>query len=145
MEITISELQRQDDYKNYLRLLQQLTRINPDKISESDFLKHYDIIKKNPYHKIYIAKEIGEIIGTITVIIEPKFIHDLSFVGHIEDVVVDEKCRGNGIGRALINHAIDVCKSAGCYKIILDCSNNMVAYYQKCGFAKKENQMVLYL
>lgn len=30
----------------------------------------------------------------------------------------------------------------GCYKVILDCSEDNVPFYQKCGLVKKEVQMV---
>jgi len=32
----------------------------------------------------------------------------------------------------------------GCYKIILDCNDKNVGFYQKCGFKQKEIQMALY-
>lgn len=32
-----------------------------------------------------------------------------------------------------------------CYKIILDCSQKNVPFYEKCGFAVKELQMVMYI
>jgi glucosamine-phosphate N-acetyltransferase len=34
---------------------------------------------------------------------------------------------------------------AGCYKIILDCSEKNVQFYEKCGFKKKEVEMVWYI
>jgi len=34
--------------------------------------------------------------------------------------------------------------SLGCYKIILDCSEKNVPFYEKCGFKKKEVQMAFY-
>lgn len=33
-------------------------------------------------------------------------------------------------------------KQAGCYKTILDCSDDNVPFYEKCGLTKKEVQMV---
>lgn len=33
-------------------------------------------------------------------------------------------------------------KEAGCYKVILDCAENNVAFYEKCGLTRKEVQMV---
>lgn len=33
----------------------------------------------------------------------------------------------------------------GCYKIILDCGEHNVAFYEKCGLRKKEVQMVQYI
>ena len=32
----------------------------------------------------------GKVIGCATLLIEPKFIHECSNVGHIEDVVIDK-------------------------------------------------------
>ena len=40
---------------------------------------------------------------------------------------------------ALLDHA----QKASCYKVILDCSDQNVAFYKKCGFEKKEVQMVI--
>ena len=40
---------------------------------------------------------------------------------------------------ALVDHA----KKIGCYKVILDCSEENVAFYQKGGFERKEVQMVM--
>ena len=41
---------------------------------------------------------------------------------------------------ALIQHARDV----GCYKVILDCSEQNIAFYEKCGLERKEVQMVTF-
>lgn len=32
--------------------------------------------------------------------------------------------------------------SQGCYKVILDCSDDNATFYEKCGFKRKEVQMV---
>jgi len=39
----------------------------------------------------------------------------------------------------------DTAKEAGCYKIILDCSEDNAPFYEKCGLSRKEIQMVKYL
>jgi len=144
MEYIIKELEETDDYKQYCKLLKQLTKINLEEIDHQSFNQQLAIIKSNPYHKIIIVKDHDQIIGTTTVFIEPKFIHNLSRVAHIEDVVVSNNYRGHGIGRLLINHAVQIAKNHNCYKIILDCADDVVNFYQKLGFIKKENQMALY-
>lgn len=45
---------------------------------------------------------------------------------------------------SLIAHLIDAAKAAGCYKVILDCAERKVGYYEKCGLARKEVQMARY-
>lgn len=143
--ITLVELSDTDDYYQYCQLLEQLTTINPDTINKDDFTNYLLMIKSNPHHKIIIAKSNDKIIGTITLLVEPKFIHNLSKVAHIEDVVVDKNYRSHGIGGLLIRKAIEISKQFGCYKIILDCSERNCDFYNKFGFVKKEFQMALYL
>lgn len=42
----------------------------------------------------------------------------------------------------LINALADAAKELGCYKVILDCSEANAPFYAKCGFTRKEVQMV---
>lgn len=45
----------------------------------------------------------------------------------------------------VIDQLVHIGTTLGCYKIILDCAEKNVDFYQKCGFQKKEVQMVAYL
>ena len=65
-------------------------------------------------------------------------------VAHVEDVIVHNDCRGNGLGKMLVNKCIEHAKQQHCYKIILNCSNENIPFYEKCGFNKKENEMAMY-
>lgn len=144
-DIFVRELDESDPYDAYCKLLSQLTSINIENITQESFAKRVKLIKSNPLHKIFVAISSGKIVGTASVIIEPKFIHDLSFVSHIEDVVVDLDAREGGIGKKLMEHSISFSKEANCYKIILDCSDDNVGFYKKMGFKVKEKQMALYI
>ncbi len=83
----------------------------------------------------------GTIIGTASVLIEHKMLHYGSKVGHIEDVVVSSNAWRLGIGNALIQKCIDFCRDSRCYKIILDCSDKNISFYERCGFKLIENCM----
>eukprot|EP01095_Lingulamoeba_sp_RSL-Kostka_P015402 TRINITY_DN707_c0_g1_i2.p1 TRINITY_DN707_c0_g1~~TRINITY_DN707_c0_g1_i2.p1 ORF type:complete len:105 (+),score=13.02 TRINITY_DN707_c0_g1_i2:209-523(+) len=48
-------------------------------------------------------------------------------------------------GIRIIDQLVEIGHALGCYKIILDCSEKNVTFYNKCGFKKKEIQMVLYI
>lgn len=67
-------------------------------------------------HSIYVVEINNKIIASITIIIEAKLIHHLSFVCHIEDLVIDY--RNMGLARKLLNVAKDISKKNNCYKII---------------------------
>lgn len=45
----------------------------------------------------------------------------------------------------IIEELVRIGDNLGCYKILLDCSEDNVKFYEKCGFKKKEVQMVKYL
>lgn len=82
--------------------------------------------------------------ATATLLVERKLIRGGASVGHIEDVVVDAQFRGKGLGRRLIDALTDEARRRGCYKVILDCAESNVAFYERCGYATKELQMVRY-
>ena len=42
----------------------------------------------------------------------------------------------------VIEALMEFAKEAGCYKVILDCAESNVAFYEKCGLTRKEVQMV---
>lgn len=46
------------------------------------------------------------------------------------------------LGKKVIEFLADHAYSMGCYKVILDCSLDNKALYEKCGFKQKEVQMV---
>tara|TARA_R100000808_G_C2100681_1_gene117844 strand:+ start:148 stop:582 length:435 start_codon:yes stop_codon:yes gene_type:complete len=95
----------------------------------------------NDYHQTFVYEDEGRVVGTATVLIEHKLLHYGSRVGHIEDVVVDKNTRKSGIGKELIKACVDFCRYNKCYKAILDCSEENIPFYEKCGFTFAENCM----
>jgi len=137
-------LVQSDYHKQYLQLLQLLTVLEPSKISESDFQEFVDRLTEN--HQIWVMEDCitNKIVGTVTVLIEAKLIHNFGKVCHIEDVVVDTSVRGQNIGKKLIQKACEIALEHQCYKTILDCEQKNDVFYEKCGFVKKGSQMTLY-
>ena len=99
-------------------------------------------IRSYPFYNIFVAvTEDGELIGSITILIEQKFIHGGAKVGHIEDVVTRSEHEGRGVGKALVLKALDFAKQKKCYKVVLDCSKRNVEFYEKLGFKQHEISM----
>lgn len=82
----------------------------------------------------YVAWDGDNIVGTIRLLFEPKFYHQGRLAAHIEDVATHAQHQGRGVGRALLEHALAVCRERGCYKVILDCDDKLIPFYQKFGF-----------
>ncbi len=138
-KITIREIQKEDLWNGFLTSLDSLRKTSDiDKnIAENTLEK----IKKNPDHLILVALKEGKIVGAATLLIESKFIHNGGIVGHIEDVAVDKKNQGQRIGEKLIRELLEVAKTKGCYKTILDCSDKVKPFYEKLGFKHNANAL----
>ena len=138
----IRNLQKTDYNKNYLNLLEQLTKVDKEKITFEKFKNFIDDLNKN--HKIIVIEFKNKIVATGTILIENKIIHGLSKVAHIEDIVVDEESRGMGLGKKIISFLIDIAEKENCYKVILNCKNKYIKFYEKCGLKPHAIQMVKY-
>jgi len=71
-----------------------------------------------------IHKATDQLVACGTLIFEQKFIHSGGKAGHIEDIVVDSKMQGLGLGGKLIKGLKDLAVALGCYKVILDCKED---------------------
>ena len=117
-------------YNRIFKLLSNLTNA-----PEIPYMNFINIIENLPFnHNIYVYKYNNQLVGMITLIVEEKLIHSGRRIGHIEDLVVDPAYRSNGIATQLIQYVIEICRHCECYKIILDCDESMVRFYNKNGF-----------
>ena len=121
------------DIDQCLNLLSQLTMVG-DIENQEDILNQI----KQQNITIYVIEDNNSILGISSILIEQKFIHNGGRVGHIEDVVVNKKSRGLGVGKMLIEKCVEKSKQEGCYKVILDCDRKNVGFYTKCGFHEKD-------
>jgi glucosamine-phosphate N-acetyltransferase len=138
-DIKIREIIETDIENGFLETLDSLR-----KTSDLDKKIGKDILKKiisNPDHIIHVAEENGKIIGSTTLFIEQKFIHNGGRVGHIEDVVVSKEYEGRGIGIKLVNSLLEKARVMNCYKTILDCQDELIPFYERIGFKQESNQM----
>ncbi|MGY5150801.1 MAG: GNAT family N-acetyltransferase [Candidatus Nitrosopumilus sp. bin_6a] len=140
-EPIIRELKEDDLWNGFLKSLDSLreaSNIDKDK-AKSIFKK----INSNPDHIIAVAEVDGQIVGSTTLLIEIKFIHNGGLVGHIEDVVVDKEYQGKKIGEKIMKFLIEISKKRGCYKIILNCTEDVKPFYEKLGFKQVANELRL--
>lgn len=138
-EISIRQIQSEDLSRGFLESLDSLRKASDLEIDKARRI--LDKIKSNPNHIIFVALENQRVVGSTTLLLEPKFIHKGGLVGHIEDVVVSKNMQGKGIGEKLIQTALNYAKKEGCYKTILDCKEDVRKFYEKIGFYKTSDAM----
>ena len=138
-QVKIRQIQENDLFQGFLESLDSLRKASD--LEEDDAKLVLKKIRSNQNHVVMVADSDGQIVGSITLLIEPKFIHQGGLVGHIEDVVVRSELQGKGIGEQLVNATLEYAKNHGCYKTILDCDDNVKPFYEKIGFKRNSNAM----
>ncbi len=76
-------------------------------------------MENDPDRTILVAEQRGQIIGTLDLLVVANLTHDAQPWAVVENVVVDPQRRGRGIGRALMEDALDRATRAGCHKVEL--------------------------
>ena len=135
---TIRKLEKEDFQKGFLNSLDTLREAS--NISKEKAVEIFNLIQSNPNHIIVVAEINDRIVGSTTLLIEPKFIHQGGFVGHIEDVVVSKEFQGNQIGEKIVKYVLELAKKHNCYKTILNCSDEVKQFYEKIGFKYHSNE-----
>lgn len=60
---------------------------------------------------------------------------------YIDDLCVDEKLRGNHIGRGLYEYVLEYARKIGCYNVTLNvwtCNADAMCFYEKCGLVPQK-------
>jgi ribosomal protein S18 acetylase RimI-like enzyme len=103
-----------------------------------------DRIVSSPAVTLLIARSGGQITGTLTLVMFPIPTGTRAW---IEDVVVDDSARGQGIGEALSLAAIRIAADAGAKTVDLTSRPSRAAagrLYEKVGFALRETRVYRY-
>ena len=118
------------------RFLDQLTT-NPMTLTESMFRQ---LVESANSHLFFLIKD-EQIAGMLTVGI---YYSPTGGKAWIEDVVVDEAFRGQGLSKLLVAHAIEFTKSQQIPSLMLTSNPKRIAankLYQKMGFERKETNV----
>mmetsp|Transcript_108168 Transcript_108168/g.337153 ORF Transcript_108168/g.337153 Transcript_108168/m.337153 type:complete len:175 (+) Transcript_108168:116-640(+) len=143
-EYELRQLRLEDHQKGYAPLLAQLTDVGD--LTEARFAEVFSFRQRlAEVYRTLVVEHIASqrIVATGTLVIEAKFVHGGSQVGHVEDIVVDEDHRKKGLARELMEGLAEAARVAGCYKVILDCKPENAPFYERCGYRRCECQMRL--
>lgn len=125
------------DYDNFLALI---NGFRPTTFTREDFIAALKRMNKNT--EIWVIEHEGKLIGSASLVIEQKFIHNMAKLGHIEEMTIKEEFRHQGLGKMIIEKIIQRARENGCYKITLNCTEDMKHFYEVCGLEKAGIQMI---
>jgi ribosomal protein S18 acetylase RimI-like enzyme len=128
----------QADLAEILRLYAQ-PDLDGKALSLPEAERLFDRLAQYPDYHLYVAVRDGQVVGTFALLIMHNLGHWGTPSGVIEDVAVDPACQGQGIGRIMMRHALEICGEKGCYKAVL--SSNLRrerahAFYESLGFER---------
>ena len=125
------------DLPGILRLFAQPGMDDGRVLAEDAAAQIFRQMASYPRYHIYVATRDETIVGTFALLVTDKLAHVGAPSAIVEDVCVDERLRGRGIGRAMRKFAMNFAARCGCYKLTL--SSNLArteahAFYSSLGF-----------
>lgn len=128
--LTVREARSDEDYyKAYPVLLQLIPDLDMQTYAQRVF------VARATGYRMFVAEVDDDVVGVIG-IIHNHNLHD-GFVTYIEQVVIDEKFRGQGYGALLLKFAENRAKEEGCDLIELDTDigeTEAESFYKKNGY-----------
>jgi GNAT superfamily N-acetyltransferase len=92
-----------------------------------------------PDYTLYVAERAADVVGSFALLV----MHNLGHLGApsaiVEDVVVAPTFQRHGIGKAMMQFALDRCREKGCYKLVLSSNakrEDAHAFYESLGFVR---------
>ena len=143
MSIEISEVTHLTD-----ELVDSVQRMLPQLSPLATELNHDELVQivSAPCCTLFIAREVNrdEMVGTLILVV---FRGLTGIKARIEDVVVDKRARGRGIGTALIQRALDHAASLQAHTVELTSRPARTvanSLYQRLGFVQRDTNVYCY-
>jgi GNAT superfamily N-acetyltransferase len=102
----------------------------------------------SPHLTILVAEVNGTIQGTCALAFLPNINHNAMPYCVLENMVVDQSARGAGLGRALVDHAVELARKKGCYKLSLTSNlqrEEAHRFYESAGLTHSHKGFTIYL
>jgi len=125
------------DLESLIKLYEQLDGANGDFTAEDAREIWRQEIEGNKKIKYFGAVENGKVISTCYCLIIPNLTRLGSSIAFVENVVIDKEYRGQGLGRKVMEMAIEFARKNNCYKVILQSASfrkEAHQFYKNLGF-----------
>ena len=114
----------------------------------SGYIHAFAAIAADPNQRLLVAEQDGAIVGTFQLSFLPGLSFRGAWRGQIEAVRIAAHLRGQGLGREMIQWAIDRCRERGCRMVQLTTHKSRErahAFYERLGFEPSHVGMKLHL
>jgi GNAT superfamily N-acetyltransferase len=128
---------RKEDLPEILRLLCVLDAEAEMSISEANDI--FESMETYPHYRCYMAVEDDKPVATFSMIICDNLGHAGQKFAVVENVVVAPSFQGQGIGKVLMEAAMEEAARQGCYKLMLSSNEKRTdahRFYDHLGFTR---------
>ena len=145
---------KEKDIPAILDLLSQVLEVHavirPDLFISGTTKYTADELKKilaDKYRPVFVAEEDGKVLGYCFCVLqrmERSNTQRESMTLYIDDLCVDEKCRGRHIGKQLADFATAFARETGCYDVTLNVwegNDTALDFYRRNGFSVRKTMM----
>jgi GNAT superfamily N-acetyltransferase len=108
-------------------------------LTVEDAVALFERFARYPDYTLYVAEQDGAVVGTFALLVMDNLGHLGSPSGIVEDVVVAPARQSGGIGRAMMQFAMERCREKDCYKLVLSSNakrERAHAFYEQLGFER---------
>ena len=142
----------QDDLAAIVGLLADDTlganrEIAPPPVAEC-YVAAFRAIDADPNNRVIVAEDAEGVAGCLQLTLIPNLSHQGAWRAQIEAVRVAGRLRGQGVGRALFDHAIAEARRAGCAMVQLTTDRtrpDAFSFYEQIGFTHSHAGMKMRL
>ncbi len=135
------------DLADVLQLYAQPAMDNGQGLSLPEAEQQFAQFSLYPNYRLFVACEAqsdapasaGRVVGTYALLVMHNLAHQGTPSAIVEDVVVSAEHQSQGIGRAMMAHAMTQAREAGCYKLVLSSNQKRErahAFYESLGFQR---------
>jgi GNAT superfamily N-acetyltransferase len=128
---------RPQDFGAIRALYRQLHPGDPEVVDGSDAVT-FERILASPGLHLFVVELDGAVVTTTYLNVIPNLTRSASPYAIVENVVVEKRLRGTGLGKQIMGATLEVAWAAGCYKAMLMTGSRTPsthAFYQACGFS----------
>lgn len=143
---------RETDTGGLLRLLRQVLALHhegrPDLFKEGTQKyteKELKTLLRDDSRPIFVCVDENEEVLGYAFCVFQQHTHDHILTDiktlYIDDLCVDESCRGQHVGSALYRYVCNFAKENGCYNVTLNvwaCNKTALAFYEHCGLTPQK-------
>ncbi|HEY0979967.1 MAG TPA: GNAT family N-acetyltransferase [Candidatus Paceibacterota bacterium] len=129
------------DKVSFLSVLSHLTEVGTYNTSTWETV--FYSVSNNPLQRCLVAIVNKEVVGTVSGIVQQRFIGGGKRTGWVEDMVVHPNHRGKGISKSLMEAINEFFKKHACTKVLGACEFGMQDIYKSSGYKRPKEEILI--